>query len=63
MDYYIVRIYRREQGDPDSIVGTIEEASSAERKSFRSPDELWNILGGRGEKIQKKGMACDTEIR
>jgi hypothetical protein len=63
MDYYIIRIYQRNKSDSDSIVGTIEEANSSERKSFRSPDELWDILGGCGEKTQKNGIKCDTKMR
>ena len=66
IDYYIVRIYRREKDDPDSIVGTIEQANSSERKAFRCSDELWSILGGFGESKRRDkghGSTCDSETR
>lgn len=66
MDYYIVRIYQREKGDPDGLVGTVEEATSQERKVFRSPDELWGILGGSGEGLAKekgKGKKREEDAR
>jgi len=54
MDYYIVRIYRREKGDRDEIVGTVEEASSQERRAFRAPEELWRILSNAGEQAKRE---------
>ncbi len=55
MDYYIIRIYRREKGDPDGLVGTVEPASSQDRTAFTKPEELWDILRG--------GKAARTEER
>lgn len=54
MDYYIIRIYQRDKGDPDALVGTVEAAGSSERQAFREPDELWSILSGSGRGMQRK---------
>ena len=65
MDYYIVRIYQREKGDPGEMVGTVEDAGSSERKAFCSPEELWDILdaGAVHEKERKKGKKLESERR
>ena len=60
MDNYIIRIYRREGNDPAKVTGIVEEVGTDDRKVFKSPDELWNILnrGEEGESEINKKMNC-----
>jgi hypothetical protein len=52
---YIVRIYQRdEKGDSRTIAGVVEEAGSEKKKSFRSYDELWEILNSSNRKEKEK---------
>jgi hypothetical protein len=44
MDTYIIRIYRREEGDPQTLVGTVEEPGIPGKRSFVNFDQLRNIL-------------------
>jgi len=44
MDSYIVRIYRRSQGDPDELAGLVETVGTSERLSFRNFPELTSVL-------------------
>lgn len=44
MDSYIVRIYRRSQGDPDELAGLVETVGTSERSSFRNFTELTSVL-------------------
>jgi len=50
LNSYIVRIYRHEQNDPGSIVGTVEDVEHQSRMPFTNLNELWEILsaGKRG---------------
>lgn len=41
---YIVRIYRRDSGDPGVVVGTVEEVGVEDKRGFGSFDELRGIL-------------------
>ena len=41
---YIVRIYRREKGKPQKLIGVVEEVGAEDRKAFSNLDELWKIL-------------------
>ncbi|MFC1844376.1 PilZ domain-containing protein [Thermodesulfobacteriota bacterium] len=44
MENYIVRIYRRENTNPDSITGIVEKPDSGENISFRNNEEFFNIF-------------------
>ncbi|GAB4372812.1 MAG: hypothetical protein Kow00128_21850 [Deltaproteobacteria bacterium] len=41
---YVVRIYRRRNEPPDSLVGTVEEVATGKRSSFRNGQELLDRL-------------------
>lgn len=48
MEVYIVRIYRREEGDdPCTIAGIVEIPEDAATMAFAGIDELWAILNRR----------------
>ncbi len=55
MDSYVVRIYRRNSGSPQNLVGLVELVEIDEEKAFTSFDELREILSGR------QGHAARTE--
>ena len=43
---YIVRVYRRRNGDPDNqTVGMVEEVESGKKCAFRNVSELRELLG------------------
>jgi len=44
VENYIVRIYRRETGDPDSVVGTVECVESRLHKAFHGLHRLGDLL-------------------
>ncbi|OQY06097.1 MAG: hypothetical protein B6I22_06225 [Desulfobacteraceae bacterium 4572_123] len=44
MDSYLIRIYRREKDNPESIVGIIEEIGTKEKHSFKNLLELGKII-------------------
>ncbi|MDX2440721.1 MAG: hypothetical protein QNK40_09240 [Desulfobacterales bacterium] len=44
MDSYLIRIYRREKGKPENIVGIIEEIGAKEKHSFKNLSELGKII-------------------
>ena len=46
MENYIVRIYRRDDCQPESITGLVEAVESGETQSFSTLTELATLLGG-----------------
>lgn len=44
MDSYLVRIYRREEDNPEAIVGTIEEIGDKKIQSFKNLSELSKVI-------------------
>jgi hypothetical protein len=44
MDSYLIRIYRREKGNPENIVGIIEEIGAKEKHSFKNLSGLGQII-------------------
>jgi hypothetical protein len=48
MENYIVRVYRRETGDPDSVVGTVECVESRLHKAFHGLHRLGELLTHEG---------------
>ena len=53
MDTYIIRIYRREENDIDTLAGTVEEPGIPERKAFVNFDQLRDILNVKKKKLLK----------
>ena len=51
METFIVRIYRKGNGNPNSISGLVEEVEKEKTQGFATKDELWSIInpGGRRE--------------
>ena len=43
---YIVRIYRREEKAPRKIVGVVEKVGDGGERSFRSTEELVELIVG-----------------
>ena len=41
---YIIRIYRWENDNPQSLVGVVEGVGAEGRMAFANLEELWNIL-------------------
>lgn len=54
MESYIVRIIRRENDNPERIVGTLEEVETEKRVGFNSFDKLKDILSQRSNRGTKK---------
>ena len=44
MENYIVRIYRRDEYQPDGIVGLVESVETSEVQPFRTLGELTTLL-------------------
>jgi hypothetical protein len=44
MNYYIVRIYRRDPDNNQKMSGIVEEACDGKKQKFSTFDELWKIL-------------------
>lgn len=56
MESYIVRIIRREKGNPELILGTVEEVETEKRTGFNSFEKLKDTLTPR--KIKKAKQKC-----
>ncbi len=57
MDSYIIRIYRRDNDEPEALLGVVEMPGDGTQRSFRSRDELWDLLAGvpmHDKKIKKE---------
>lgn len=52
MDSYLVRIYRRDENNPEAITGTVEKIGTEKSHRFKSLEELGGIITG---KQQDKG--------
>jgi len=61
MDSYIVRVYRRLETEPCSVLGIIESVEQQEKHVFRSLDELWAVLNARAAKSGKGGGNGDVD--
>lgn len=44
MDSYIVRLYRRDNENPENLVGLVETVGAEEKRSFHTVKELMAIL-------------------
>jgi hypothetical protein len=43
METLIVRIYRKENGAPDTVSGMVENVEQEESRGFATKEELWQI--------------------
>ena len=55
MENFIVRIIRREKGNPELILGTVEEVETQKRTGFNSFDMLKDTLSQQSNKEARKG--------
>jgi hypothetical protein len=53
MENYILRIYRRDECQPDAVVGLVEPVESGEIQPFRTLTELKAILAGTSTMIEE----------
>ena len=44
MENYIVRIYRRNESDPQQIAGMLENVEKSENTAFKSFEELMQLM-------------------
>ena len=44
MENYIVRVYRRDDQNPDEVIGMVERVEREDRRPFHSLSELCKIL-------------------
>ncbi|MGD0659826.1 MAG: hypothetical protein ABSD38_17345 [Syntrophorhabdales bacterium] len=47
---FVVRIYRSSPGNPDCLLGEVEEVGKKGLRSFKNLNELWTIVNGRSKK-------------
>lgn len=47
MDSYLVRIYRRDENDPEGITGTVEKIGTEKSHGFKNLAELGGIITGK----------------
>ena len=53
MDSYVIHIYRRVPGDPKGIIGTVEVAGVGKAHTFRSLQEVCDILAATPRKRRR----------
>jgi hypothetical protein len=53
---YVVRIYRRAQGDGSAVVGVVEAVRTGWQKPFQSLQELTDILASSGARPAPRGL-------
>ena len=63
MENYILRIYRRDEVDPDNVVGLVEPVEKGEPQPFRTLTELTAILAGTStmmEESVEEQLCCES---
>lgn len=60
MENYIVRIYRRDQTDPDKVAGTFESVENETRNGFTSLGSLVDLLTTKGRGNQNSNELVQT---
>ena len=50
MESYLIRIYRRDEKDPERITGTVEEIGTQKSQGFKNVVELGGIITGKKRK-------------
>jgi hypothetical protein len=63
VDTYIVRIYRREEGDSQTLAGTVEEPGVPERRTFVNLGQLWDILNLKSKSKPEKKIKDKEKCR
>ena len=53
MDSYLIRIYRRNNDDPEKVVGVVEEIQTGSNHAFQGMSDLCKLLSL--ENFPKKG--------
>ena len=43
-EYYVLRLYRKEDKSADNVLGTLEESASGISWSFKNDDELHQVI-------------------
>lgn len=61
MDSYIIRIYRRNSGSPQDLVGLVELVELDEEKAFMNFEELREILNRKQGQAARKVLREDGE--
>jgi hypothetical protein len=57
MENYILRIYRRDECQPGSVIGLVEVVETGEKQSFKTLTELMSILAGTSTMIGQTATA------
>jgi len=63
MENYIVRIYRRDNTDPDRVNGVLESVEQETRQSFTSLNALSNMLADRPEALKAEPISPDNNTQ
>jgi len=63
MDTYIIRIHRRQESDPHTVAGTVEEPGIPKRKAFPNLDQLWDTLKLKKKKMPKRKRILSGALR
>jgi len=63
MKSYIVRIYRGERGNPQSLVGIVEEVGMDGKMAFTNFEELWDIFNSIKNKPNQLTNGGDPVVR
>lgn len=61
MEVYIVRIYRRDEGDSRNVAGIVEEPGESWVKPFAGMDELCGILGRKRPPARKRKTKAESK--
>lgn len=58
---YIIHIYRGEEDNPESLIGTIEDVEKGVKERFNGMGGLWEKINGaqRNKKRKQSGMTAD----
>ena len=61
VESYIVRIYRRGNNSPQTLVGVVEQVGASEKKAFANLDELWYLLNADTKELAKRRKRVRVE--
>ncbi len=54
MDSYMIRIYRKEENNPQMLVGIVQKVGADWKEVFSTLDELWSILNPVKKELTKR---------
>jgi len=63
MENYIVRIYRRDNTDPDQVNGVLESVEQETRQPFFSLNALSSMLADRPEVLKTESISPDNNTQ